>query len=297
MPAINNVKDTIGRRMAVNVVGIPGLLLFIWLGGWPYAALICAVVLLGIREYLALVAKLNLTPRPVPLYLATALLLAVIIQDAGLWEGPFSLYSQGLKFLALAFILAMALQITEILNESANPWMNFAANYVGFIWVAAFGGSFILVRQLEIPSLTMVGDLSFRITSALYVSVWVCDSLAYICGKAWGKAKILPAVSPNKTVVGTISGLVGAVVLMLILGLTGWLPMADINPGHLVVLGLICGGLGQTGDFVQSRFKRDAGVKDSGKLLPGHGGILDRFDSLLYVMPAAYLYLELVILP
>ncbi len=283
--------------MAVNVLGIPALLLLIWLGGWPYAALICAVVMLGIREYLALLPRLDISPRPIPLYLATALLLVVIIQDAGLWEGPFSLYSQGMKFLALAFILAMVLQISEILSDAAKPWLNFAANYVGFIWVAAFGGSFILVREIDIPSLTMVGNLSFRLTLALYVSVWVCDSLAYLCGKAWGKKKILPTVSPNKTVVGSLSGLAGAVVLMLIFGVTGWLPPTDIAPIDLIALGFICGGLGQIGDFVESRFKRDVGVKDTSNLLPGHGGILDRFDSLLYVMPAAYLYLELVILP
>ncbi len=282
--------------MLVNVVGIPALLWFIWLGGWPYAALICAIVLLGIREYISIIPKLNLIARPGPLYLASVLLLVAIIQDAGLWEGPFSLYSQGLKFMAIAFLLAMVLQIVEILNESANPWLNFAVNYAGFIWVAAFGGSFILIREIDIPSMTMISNLSFRLTLALYVSVWVCDSLAYICGKAWGKAKIIPAVSPNKTVVGTVSGLAGAVILMLGLGLSGWLPLIDISPGHLLVLGIICGGLGQIGDFVESRLKRDADVKDTSNLLPGHGGILDRFDSLLYVMPAAYLYLELVIL-
>ena len=110
-------------------------------------------------------------------------------------------------------------------------------------------------------------------------------------GKYLGKAKIAPKVSPNKTVVGTAAGLVGAIITMQMFGLRGWVP--GLSAGDYLVLGVSTGGFGQLGDFVESRFKRDMGAKDSGTFLPGHGGILDRFDSLLYVMPITAVYIQL----
>jgi phosphatidate cytidylyltransferase len=118
--------------------------------------------------------------------------------------------------------------------------------------------------------------------------------MAYLIGKGFGKRKILPAVSPKKTVAGTVAGLVSAILTMVILGYTGVLPMKAFPLPYILLFGVITGGVGQIGDFVESRFKRDFKVKDTGTFLPGHGGVLDRFDSLLFVMPVTHLLLSLV---
>jgi len=290
-------KDSLKARMAVNVLGIPALLWLIWMGGRVYALFAAAVVVLGLREYLILMRKGNLVPRPVPVYLASLAILAAITCHAGLWGPGGSPALLGAALTTILFLLIMTLQTVEVLRPSDSAWLNLSANTVGVLWIGAFGGSFILVRETSLGGASADMDLIFRLTLSLYLGVWVCDSMAYIMGKLLGKTRIIPTVSPNKTVFGAVSGLISAIVLFQALGSCGFLPHGVFSPLTLLVLGLITGGVGQLGDFVESRLKRDFGVKDSGNLLPGHGGVLDRFDSLLYVMPATYLFLLWFALP
>ncbi len=289
-------KDTIKGRLLVDVLGIPALLILIWLGGVYYALFITVLVLLGLREYFRLITQGGLTARRLPGFLAAALLLAANAQYVGLLPGGGGWATLGKEFLTILLLLLVALQIWEVLQPAQSPWQNLSVNLVGVLWVAGFGASFILVRSADYSNLGVQVDLAYRLTMALYLSVWACDSLAYLFGRAYGKRKLFPAASPNKTVVGSVAGLIGAVVLMLGLGYGGWLPGAAISPVDLLVFGLITGGIGQLGDFAESRLKRDVQVKDSGRLLPGHGGALDRFDSLLFVMPVAWLYLTWALL-
>ncbi len=284
-------KDTIKSRLLVDLLGIPALLTIIWLGGVYYAIFVTALVLLGLREYFRLIAKGGLTARQLPCFLAAALLLAAAAQYVGLLPGGGGWALLGKQFLTIVLLLLVALQIWEVLQPAQSPWQNLSVNLVGVLWVAGFGASFILVRSADYSTLGVQVDLSYRLTLALYLSVWACDSLAYLFGRAYGRRKLFPAASPNKTVVGSAAGLIGAVVLMLGLGYGGWLPGAAFSLVDLLAFSLITGGIGQLGDFAESRLKRDYKVKDSGRLLPGHGGALDRFDSLLFVMPVSWLYL------
>jgi len=118
---------------------------------------------------------------------------------------------------------------------------------------------------------------------AILVSVWGCDTFAYFFGKQFGKHRLFERVSPKKSMEGAVAGLFGAV---LVFFLTRWVGLLDIPTDLAIVSGLIVGIFGQMGDLVESWFKRDAGVKDSSNLLPGHGGILDRFDSTTFIAPA-----------
>jgi phosphatidate cytidylyltransferase len=116
------------------------------------------------------------------------------------------------------------------------------------------------------------------------LSIWSTDTAAYFVGRAIGGRKLLPAISPNKTVSGSIGGLVAAVIVSTVVG------AVTISPHHwvrYVVVGLAASVIGQIGDLIESAYKRSSGVKDSGHLLPGHGGMLDRIDSLLFAAPIA----------
>lgn len=290
-------EDGIKSRLLVFFLGIPALLGIIWLGGWVYALFVAAVVVLGLREYLILLRKGDLTPRPIPAYLAALALLAAFAYHVGLFGPRQPWETLGWQFFATVFLLVAVLQAVEVLRPTGSAWMNLSANVLGVLWVAGFGSSFILVRSADFSAHAVTGDVAFRLTLSLYVSVWVCDTLAYLMGRRFGKKKILPLVSPKKTVVGTVSGVIGALLAMLLLGGLGFLPGQVFPAVHLLILGLIVGVAGQTGDFVESRLKRDFNVKDTGALLPGHGGVLDRFDSLLFIMPLTYLFLKLVVLP
>ena len=124
---------------------------------------------------------------------------------------------------------------------------------------------------------------------SIFASIWICDSAAFFGGTALGKHKLFPRVSPNKSWEGAIFGLLFAVIAMviskaIILDFLSWF--------DVITIGSIVGIIGQIGDLIESLFKRDAGVKDSSGLIPGHGGIFDRFDSLLYAAPAVLLYIK-----
>ena len=122
----------------------------------------------------------------------------------------------------------------------------------------------------------------------LLAATWFCDSGAYFTGKMLGRHKLFVRASPNKTVEGAIGGLVFAAVPLLLIY---WMDWATPNVLDFIVLPIAVGIFGQLGDLLESLFKREAGVKDSSNIIPGHGGVLDRFDSLLLSTPVFYSFL------
>ena len=140
--------------------------------------------------------------------------------------------------------------------------------------------------SLRAPSLPLEQDWMLHLRENLliltFLCLWVGDSMAYFVGRQFGRRKLAPEISPNKTWEGAVANLIGAAA-------AGWAFAVALElPGELGgSLGIMVGTLGQVGDLFQSRWKRGANVKDSGAILPGHGGILDRFDSLLFCLPAA----------
>jgi phosphatidate cytidylyltransferase len=162
--------------------------------------------------------------------------------------------------------------------------MNIAYTLSGILFVSLLLGTAIEIRQFD----SRVGT---QLTLTLVLSVWACDSAAFIFGTKFGKKKIFPRVSPNKSWIGSISGLIASMIIFILFQNQGWLGnYFSISDG--IILGIIAGGFGQIGDFTESLLKRDAGVKDSGTLLQGHGGVLDRFDSLIFATPLTYLYVH-----
>ncbi|NLN41318.1 MAG: phosphatidate cytidylyltransferase [Clostridiales bacterium] len=124
-----------------------------------------------------------------------------------------------------------------------------------------------------------------------FLVTWSTDTFAYFVGRAFGKNKLCPSISPNKTVEGSLGGLIGSIIVSTIFGLILNNSInLDVHLYHFGIIGLLGGILSQFGDLCASSIKRYCGIKDFGNLLPGHGGLLDRFDSLLFVMPAIYIY-------
>ncbi len=128
-----------------------------------------------------------------------------------------------------------------------------------------------------------------HLVAVIFLCIWLADSGAYFSGRLWGATKLAPAISPSKTRVGFVGGIVGS---MSPLALGFLLP--SFSPWALAGLLLIAGVGGQLGDLVESAFKRDMGIKDAPALIPGHGGLLDRFDSYFFAFPLAYLYVDML---
>ena len=124
------------------------------------------------------------------------------------------------------------------------------------------------------------------------VLAWASDTSAYFVGRKLGRTKLYPSISPKKTVEGALGGLAGSVVGAVVL--QHWL-LPEMPVGHAVLLALVAGCLGQAGDLLESLLKRSSGVKDSGGILPGHGGLLDRVDALMFTAPVTWAYATLVL--
>lgn len=128
---------------------------------------------------------------------------------------------------------------------------------------------------------------------SILATIWICDTAAYFGGMTLGRRKLFERVSPNKTWEGAVFGFVFSILTMLA---AQSLLLAYMSTTNAVIIGMMIGCFGQMGDLVESRFKRDAGVKDSSSIIPGHGGVYDRFDSLVFVSPILYLYIDFVVL-
>lgn len=214
-------------------------------------------------------------------------------------------------FLILALLFVPLLLAVELFRNRGSALLNIAVTVLGTLYVSLFFGSLIGIRELFIPEdfpvfahFAVTGfSASEEVAATVYrwggltvmvffASIWLCDSAAYFAGRAFGHHKLFERISPNKTWEGAVAGLLFAVAAF-ILGKVVLLPYLTIS--QAATCGAIVGVFGQLGDLAESLFKRDAGVKDSSTLIPGHGGILDRFDSLLYASPLLYFYLDFVV--
>jgi phosphatidate cytidylyltransferase len=126
----------------------------------------------------------------------------------------------------------------------------------------------------------------------IFIGAWATDTFAFFTGVTVGKTKILPKISPKKSLEGSIGGVIGCILGMLLFGWIFYSSM-EVPIIHFAVLGLICGIISQIGDWSASAIKRTVGIKDYGNIMPGHGGVLDRVDSILFVAPAVYFYINI----
>jgi len=150
-------------------------------------------------------------------------------------------------------------------------------------------GGFILITKIADANLV---NSSSKLLVSIFLLIWASDSFAYLIGVNFGKRKLFPSVSPNKSVEGLIGGLVGAILVSIIVAFKIYPSIAIEN---WIIIAILTSALGTIGDLVQSKLKRTAGVKDSGKIMPGHGGLYDRLDSIIYASPFIYAYLYFII--
>ena len=267
-----------GRNL-INALGIPGWLFLIWKGGLYYTIfiLICCVLALG--EFYSIMEKKG--AKPLRWFGMGA---TVFIADYYHVQ-PIATGHQMLGGIILIIILIM---LIELFSNNKNATLNIASTFAGILFIPVLLGTAIDLRQFDLL-------MNTNLTFALTLSVWACDSSAFIFGTLFGKKKIMPSVSPKKSWVGSISGALTSLLILYVFhnqGLLGdYFSLKDA-----MVIGLISGVFGQFGDFTESLLKRDVGVKDSGTLLAGHGGVLDRFDSLIFACPIAYLYVHFIII-
>ena len=253
---------------------VPLVLGLSWSGGWLLFALVIVVVGRGSWEFFHLAAAAGHRPAAkAGMLMCLCWPLCLQLDPSGQWLLPLT-------------VSGAALALIATLRANAECYLtNAAVTVVGVVYVGILGSAplqivaFVVERQWPEPTAILV---------ILFASIWITDTAAYLCGSYFGNRKLVPGISPGKTVVGFVAGTIGSVAPLVLHELV---PLSLMELGGLL---LLVGIFGQVGDIVESAIKRDAGVKDAPVLIPGHGGILDRFDSYLFAFPLCYVYLNIV---
>jgi len=283
----------LAKRVAVAALGIPLALALIYLGGWPLSVTLALIASLTVRElYLLGIA------RGVQAFSALGMAAAAALPLVAGGTRAYEAFAAPSLAVLLAVFFLSAIGAVWRRWPDGRPLSAIPLTLAGVVY-AGGGVSFaILLRHLPDTSHGLESHLPFPgpILLAFPLAVtWMCDTAAYFFGHLFGNRKLMPSVSPGKTVVGGVAGLIAASATGAVVG---WIALEfHPDPGISALLGGAMGGVlglaAQVGDLVESVFKREAGVKDSGALLPGHGGMLDRFDALLFTLPLTYALLRL----
>jgi len=261
------------KRWLSGLVLAPSLILFIlYTPPWLFLLFILSLTLLGLREFYAL--SLPGSPQSER---GVGMLLGILL--------PFSLYLRDPRW----FIVGLALALFSLLISALFHQEEFSVridrvgqHLLGLLYLPFLLAHFILMRGLEKGRIWILFTL---------VVVYFGDTTAFYVGRAWGRRKLAPKISPNKTAEGGLGAIGGSIAGAL---LFKFFFFPQLCTSHALALAIGVGILGQLGDLFESLLKRSAQVKDSGTLIPGHGGLLDRIDSVLFASPLVYHYSWLV---
>ncbi len=251
-------------RVLSALIGVPILIAAVWYGGVVLLAVTAALMLLGVREMSSMFSRMDLHV-PLILVIPGCLFLTVAAYQ----------YKVGYPAEASILLLIFYLVAMLVAYPRLSP-LDAVASYFSTIYV----GLLVFIYLLS----TLPNGWIWLII--MLFCTWSNDTGAYLVGRRWGRRRLAPELSPGKTVEGAMGGLLACLLAAWVVALF----YTQLPLGLLLLLGLIIGMAAQVGDLVESAIKRQTGVKDSGRLIPGHGGILDRFDSMLFTAPLVYYY-------
>ncbi|MEX2584406.1 MAG: phosphatidate cytidylyltransferase [Gemmatimonadota bacterium] len=273
-------------RVIVALIAIPIGAALVVVGGWALAVLLGGIAVAAALEFYRLAQQKGIEPFRFLGGVVAALFIALAAVAPE--SGP---EAAGFSTLLVCAIIGSGIVAIWTRGVAGQPILAFSTTLAGAAYTGALLSFALFLRH--IPGNTG----AWHGTALLFAPVlltWASDTAAYFVGRRFGKRKLIPSVSPGKTVEGAIGALVGAflvgVAYTFVLQL---FPTYRLSLWQGALLGVLVSVAAQVGDLAESLFKRDAGVKDSGTLLPGHGGALDRFDSLLFTLPLGYYFLRL----
>lgn len=272
--------SSIVLRILASIVFIPCFIIITRRGGYHFLALLDIIIFIGLWEFYGMMEAKDIRP-----YKSTGIIAGLVLS----WYVFFrnGVYSNLL--LTLVLISIMVLELTR--RDGTKAIFHISTTVLGVIYVSFLASHIVMLRELPVSAgLEYAMGASF--VFLVFVVTWACDTGAYTFGTFFGRRRLLPRVSENKTVEGAVGGLVCALGAAVVAKYT----FAEfLNVWQALILGAIAGIAGQLGDLVESMIKRDAEFKDASGTIPGHGGVLDRFDSLLFTSPLIYYFLKFAI--
>lgn len=293
------MSSELTKRIAVGVIGAPIAIAILLYGDWPLAALLAIASALGAWELFRIARHAGLMPLDdIGIVLAGLIPLVVHAANLRIYPADAAIGPLSVAMIALLVLLALAIWMRGVQGKplSAVAVTAFGAAYTG--GMLSYGYAIRYHEYAFAPADLVMGGHKFSVPSGgllLLLPVlltWASDIGAYAVGRTMGRHKLIPSVSPGKTVEGSIGGLLASMVVAWVYMRFVLHPASHLDfrwaPLGVLAFGAIVSVAAQIGDLAESLLKREAGVKDSSHIIPGHGGILDRFDSLLFVLPVAY---------
>ena len=259
-------------RLLSAVFGVPLIIAVLYFRGLFLYIFVAAISLVGLYEFYRALGNININTNRMFGYIA------VIIY--------FIMFRLPITFDRPGFIIAfsvMALFTIDIIAQKHNI-MEISINILGIAYIPFLFSHLLFIEKLKYGSI---------ILWLPFVAAWFTDTFAYFAGILVGRVRLCPKISPNKTVEGALGGIVGSVLVSIIAGVIINNLGIDIRIMHFAISGFLCSIASEVGDLAASYIKRYTGIKDFGNIIPGHGGILDRFDSILFTAPVIYYYFAL----
>lgn len=254
------------QRIVTGILGGIAFLSLVYIGAEWYSLLVLFLSVVGLYEFYKMA---RIKPLSIAGLIGYVMMISILLPQLVLVKGDIFTADLILPILLLLFY--------SVLEKNKFHIEHVALTVIGALYIG-YGFSY-MAEARYIPNNGLI------LTLLVILGIWATDSGAYFIGKAWGKRKLWPAISPNKTVEGSIGGLL--IAILIVIAVNAWI--GTLSLADAVMIGLVTGIVGQIGDLAESAIKRHFDVKDSGQLLPGHGGVLDRFDSLLFVFPVLHL--------
>jgi phosphatidate cytidylyltransferase len=264
-------------RVATAAIGVPIFIGAIYLGSLPFLFVIMAIILLGLREFYFLAEETGY-----PAYKGIGVVCGAVIALSVYMNGvALGSVTENQATSALLAVLLIVIVVKSLFRGPADTSLSeWAVTFFGVFYVAWSLGHLLLLRDLRPQGLPA--------TFLLFAMIWTEDICAYFVGVKWGRHLIAQQISPKKTWEGTIFGVIGAMAVAALFQLT--VLRSYLRLPEALALALVTSVLAFASDLGESVLKRGAGMKDSSPLLPGHGGVLDRFDSFILTAPVYYYY-------
>jgi phosphatidate cytidylyltransferase len=261
-------------RLLTTALAVPLLIYVLWYAPPAvFNGFVALTAVLGIREFQMIAEKVDSKG---PRWIGW---IGGVVVIMGFWGGK-----PDYTILALVTVMAVGLIAHMVWRHSVETALvSASANVAGVVYIGVLLGYLINLRMVEGGTTA----LSAQLLSFFFLVIFAGDSVAMLVGRSLGKRPLLPVVSPKKTVEGGIGGLAGSLAGA---ALSHFWFFPELKLTHALLLGFILGAVGQVGDWCESLLKRGSGIKDTSSLIPGHGGVLDRLDSLLFNAPILYYY-------
>ena len=268
------------KRIITGLVGMIMAVYVINFGDWVFSAAIAILALTAWHEYYRAFSYMGMKLT----YLGG--MVAVFLTIACAWQGNSD------ELLAVIMFATLLILSKAVLCYGNFTIQQACISIAGICYVALSFAHLILLRFMgsEVFIHSTLGDVSLGCSFIwlAFIGTWASDTFAFFAGSLFGKTKLCPQISPGKTVEGFIGGVLGTSLSLIGIGM-----LFNFSLIHMGILGVLIALIATVGDLVESSFKRLTGIKDSGQILPGHGGVLDRFDSIMFTVPFVYYYVQI----